>query len=105
MELSWVLHTVHMMIVLLHWPMHVEVPSVHIMTMNLEIVAVSVIALIQKLWILRLVLFTNLCGRSISKHIVVIILWESEEYFNDIMISNLGKIKKITLINLMMKKT
>jgi hypothetical protein len=35
---------VHLMIVRVHWLMHVEVPSVHIMKLSLEIVAVSVIA-------------------------------------------------------------
>ena len=66
MELLWVLRTVHMMVVQLHWLMHVEVPSVYIMKLNLEIDAVSVIAQIKRLWILRLVLFINPCGRSIS---------------------------------------
>ena len=35
---------VHLIIVKVHWPMHMEAPSVHIMNMSLEIDAVSVTA-------------------------------------------------------------
>ena len=85
--------------------MHVEAPSVHIMKLSLEIDAESMTASTQKFRILRPVQFTNPCGRSISKHIAVIISWECEECFNDLMNYRLGKDLKIILISLMMKKT
>ena len=95
---------VHLIIVQLHWPMHVEVPSVHITKFSLAINAVSEIAQTPKLQTLRLVKFIKPCGRSISRHIAMIISWEYEECFNDLRNSRIGRLKKITLNSLMMKK-
>jgi hypothetical protein len=75
------------------------------MKLSLEIDAVSVIVYGLEFRILRLVYFTNLYGKSISKHIVVIISWEYEECFSDLKNSSLGKFNKITPISPMMRKT
>src|ERR1700678_3142336 len=73
------------------------------MKLSLEIDAVSVIVYGLEFRILRLVYFTNLYGKSISKHIVVIISWEYEECFSDLKNSSLGKFNKITPISPMMQ--
>jgi len=43
-DIIYIYSIVHLIIVKVHWPMHVEAPSVHIMNMSLEIDAVSVTA-------------------------------------------------------------